>query len=172
MKALRAVFSQMKALRFWTGQNIVLDGILRFTKQQCTNCFKGHEACLTLRIHQKHILMVPKSFVDVPHASHFSLQNLPFGVFSTHSNPKKRVGVALGASVIDLAALSDAGLLRGPHLQNGSCFHDVSAAARPPVAFFFSNFNSNDHPSFVSFRDHSMLLWPWGEMHGQKPAQR
>ena len=88
--------------------------------------------------------MVPKSFIDVPHASHFSLQNLPFGVLSTRSNPKKRVGVALGASVIDLAALSDAGLLRGPHLQNGSCFHDVSAEALPQVKFFISNFSSND----------------------------
>ena len=77
--------------------------------------------------------MMPKSFVDVPHASHFPLQNLPYGVFSTHSSPKKRVGVALGSSVVDLAALSDAGLLRGPHLQNGCCFHDVRAEASSQV---------------------------------------
>lgn len=72
---------------------------------------------------------MPQSFIDVPNTSHFPLQNLPYGVFSTQLKPNKRVGVALGSNVIDLAALSDAGLLRGPHLQNGCCFHDVSAAA-------------------------------------------
>ncbi|KAL3152343.1 hypothetical protein ABBQ32_001407 [Trebouxia sp. C0010 RCD-2024] len=73
--------------------------------------------------------MLPRSFVDVPHASHFPLQNLPYGVFSTHSSPKKRIGVAIGSSVIDLSALSDAGLLNGPHLHKAVCFHDGSLNA-------------------------------------------
>lgn len=71
--------------------------------------------------------MPPKSFVDVQSTSHFPLQNLPYGIFSTKSKPQKRAGVAIGSSVVDLSALSDAGLLDGPHLQNTFCFHSVSA---------------------------------------------
>ena len=43
--------------------------------------------------------------------THFPLENLPFGVFSTKENPSPRAGVALGDQVIDLGALDDAGLL-------------------------------------------------------------
>ncbi|ANA35941.1 hypothetical protein R82526_02708 [Ralstonia mannitolilytica] len=43
--------------------------------------------------------------------THFPLENLPFGIFSTKDNPSPRAGVALGDHVIDLGALDDAGLL-------------------------------------------------------------
>ena len=69
--------------------------------------------------------MAPNSFLDVEATSHFSLQNLPYGVFSPQPGAKKRVGVALGSHVIDLAALSDAGLFVGPCLQRSSCFHEA-----------------------------------------------
>ena len=69
--------------------------------------------------------MLLQSFLDVPVTSHFPLQNLPYGIFSTKLQPRKRVGVALGSSVIDLAALGDVGLFNGPHLQHTSCFHEV-----------------------------------------------
>ncbi len=52
-----------------------------------------------------------RSFLDVPADSHFPIQNLPFGVFSTSTNPARRVGVAIGAFVLDLAALERVGLL-------------------------------------------------------------
>ena len=52
----------------------------------------------------------PKSFVDVAPDSHFPLQNLPFGVFSARREPP-RVGVAIGAQVLDLAVLEEAGLV-------------------------------------------------------------
>ncbi len=42
--------------------------------------------------------------------SDFSLQNLPFGIFSSNRR-QPRVGVALGDEIIDLAALHDIGLL-------------------------------------------------------------
>ncbi|MGY2490869.1 fumarylacetoacetase [Cupriavidus sp. CP313] len=42
--------------------------------------------------------------------SHFPLQNLPYGVFST-TGQAPRVGVAIGDQVLDLAALDEAGLL-------------------------------------------------------------
>ena len=86
-----------------------------------------------------------KSFVDISHTSHFPLQNLPYGVFSTNSSPAKRVGVALGSNVIDLAALSDAGLLRSPHLQSSHCFHEVSAEAVPDVTHLSSKFSIVDY---------------------------
>ena len=75
--------------------------------------------------------MLPRSFIDVPRTSHFPLQNLPYGVFSTPSSRNKRIGVAIGSSVIDLSALSDAGLLDGPHLHKSCCFHDVRAENVP-----------------------------------------
>ncbi len=69
--------------------------------------------------------MAPTSFLDVPQTSHFSLQNLPYGVFSSKSGAKRRIGVALGSNVIDLAALSDAGLFTGPLLKQSKCFNEV-----------------------------------------------
>lgn len=50
------------------------------------------------------------SWVEVPAYSDFPIQNLPFGIFST-SAVEKRIGVALGNHVIDLAALSQLGYL-------------------------------------------------------------
>ncbi|RGA50946.1 fumarylacetoacetase, partial [Klebsiella pneumoniae] len=37
--------------------------------------------------------------------THFPLENLPFGIFSTKENPSPRAGVALGDQVIDLGVL-------------------------------------------------------------------
>jgi fumarylacetoacetase len=42
--------------------------------------------------------------------SHFPIQNLPYGVFARRAE-MPRCGVAIGASVLDLAALEDAGVL-------------------------------------------------------------
>ncbi|VVD97523.1 fumarylacetoacetase [Pandoraea cepalis] len=42
----------------------------------------------------------------------FPLQNLPYGVFNTASQPTPRVGVAIGDQVLDLAALEAAGVLK------------------------------------------------------------
>jgi fumarylacetoacetase len=42
----------------------------------------------------------------------FSIQNLPFGVFSDRQNDARRVGVAIGDEIVDLAALQTAGLLK------------------------------------------------------------
>jgi fumarylacetoacetase len=52
-----------------------------------------------------------KSFVEVAADSHFPIQNLPFGVFSTDADPAPRVGVAIGDQILDLAVLEEAGLL-------------------------------------------------------------
>ena len=52
-----------------------------------------------------------KSFVDSAQGSDFPIQNLPYGSFSTASDSKPRIGVAIGDFILDLAALDGAGLL-------------------------------------------------------------
>ena len=52
--------------------------------------------------------MALKSFIDIAPDSHFSLENLPFGVFKPRDGDA-RIGVALGDYVVDLAALQEAG---------------------------------------------------------------
>ena len=52
--------------------------------------------------------MALRSFIEVANDSHFSLENLPFGVFKQRDG-KARIGVALGEYVVDLAALQEAG---------------------------------------------------------------
>ena len=52
-----------------------------------------------------------KSFVEVAADSHFPIQNLPFGVFSTDAEPAPRVGVAIGDQILDLAVLEEVSLL-------------------------------------------------------------
>ena len=42
----------------------------------------------------------------------FPIQNLPFGIFSTAAIPGPRAGVAIGNCIVDLAALTEAGMLR------------------------------------------------------------
>ena len=44
-------------------------------------------------------MAVPQSFIHVDTGSHFPLQNLPYGVFSSRDNPARRIGVALGNQV-------------------------------------------------------------------------
>jgi fumarylacetoacetase len=52
-----------------------------------------------------------KSFVTVTKDSHFPIQNLPYGVFTTPANYSPRIGVAIGDQVLDLSVLEQAGLL-------------------------------------------------------------
>ncbi|KAF0694356.1 Aste57867_14767 [Aphanomyces stellatus] len=50
------------------------------------------------------------TFVDVPTHSDFPIQNLPYGIFSTREDPEnKRVGVAIGNQVLDLAVIAAEG---------------------------------------------------------------
>ena len=48
------------------------------------------------------------SFIEIAPESHFSLQNLPYGIFRPNDGPA-RAGVAIGDLVLDLAALEEAG---------------------------------------------------------------
>ncbi|KAK2633126.1 hypothetical protein EUGRSUZ_L00543 [Eucalyptus grandis] len=67
--------------------------------------------------------MALKSFIDVGPASHFPIQNLPFGVFRPDGGSPARPGVAIGDQVLDLSAVASAGLFAGPALAGSDCFH-------------------------------------------------
>jgi len=55
------------------------------------------------------------SWISVAPDSHFPLQNLPYGVFSTASQPEQRIGVAIGDQILDLSKISN--LFSGPLLK-------------------------------------------------------
>ncbi len=50
------------------------------------------------------------TFIEVSPESHFPIQNLPYGIFSTTENPNPRVCTRLGDYVIDLAMLDESNL--------------------------------------------------------------
>ena len=82
-------------------------------------------------------LLVAKmgSFVQVPNDSPFSLDNIPFGVFSTKDDPTPRCATAIGDFVLDLRALSKSGF-----------FQDASVAdALSQVCGAFSQMSSYGH---------------------------
>jgi fumarylacetoacetase len=51
------------------------------------------------------------SFLEIDPHSDFTIHNLPYGIFSEVPNGHKRVGVAIGEWVLDLALLESEGLL-------------------------------------------------------------
>ena len=58
------------------------------------------------------MLIMDNTWVHVTQDSHFPLQNLPYGVFSTPEGPRHRIGVAIGDYVLDLSSVSH--LFTGP----------------------------------------------------------
>ena len=53
-----------------------------------------------------------KSFIEVNPESHFPIQNLPYGVFSTEGSKTPRVGTAIGNYVLDLSILEKEGFFK------------------------------------------------------------
>jgi fumarylacetoacetase len=70
-----------------------------------------------------------RSFVDVPADSHFSIHNLPFGVFRPRADTTPRVGVAIGDYVLDLSVLADGKLFTGPALSGTRVFNESALNA-------------------------------------------
>ncbi|XP_042910316.1 fumarylacetoacetase isoform X2 [Parasteatoda tepidariorum] len=56
------------------------------------------------------------SFINIPENSHFSYQNLPYGIFSDPNNENPRPGVAIGEFILDLSVVKH--LFSGPLLKN------------------------------------------------------
>lgn len=75
------------------------------------------------------------SWVPVSPTSHFPIQNLPFGIFSTVQTPWRRAGVAIGDHVLDLFCLSNHGLLDGlgfsSHIFGESTLNSFMELERP-----------------------------------------
>lgn len=65
------------------------------------------------------------SYIDVSPDSHFPIQNLPYGVFSTPENPQHRVGVAIGDKILDVGVVK--------HLFNGPVMQDKMHVFDKPV---------------------------------------
>jgi fumarylacetoacetase len=68
-----------------------------------------------------------KSFISISADCHFPIQNLPFGVFSTTDNNQRRMGVAIGDLVLDIATCLENGLLDSTPLKKEMAFEDLNA---------------------------------------------
>jgi fumarylacetoacetase len=71
------------------------------------------------------------SWVEVPSGSDFSIQNIPFGVYHT-ANKSPRVGVAIGAQILDLQVLVENKVLDIPlNTVNISFLNDFISLGKP-----------------------------------------
>jgi fumarylacetoacetase len=50
------------------------------------------------------------SYIPVPKGSHFSIENIPFGIFSTSTDSTPRPATAIGEFVLDLSVLAKEGV--------------------------------------------------------------
>lgn len=62
-----------------------------------------------------------ESWLPVPTDSDFSIYNLPFGIFSVGSEPK-RIGIAIGELIVDIGELANLGAFNDLNI-NGQVFH-------------------------------------------------
>lgn len=76
-------------------------------------------------------LVALKSWVDYPEDTDFPIQNLPYGVFALASAPTAaRIGVAIGALILDLTLLSQAKFFaETQYLEGGAVFQTGSLNA-------------------------------------------
>jgi fumarylacetoacetase len=65
-----------------------------------------------------------QSLISVDPDSHFSIKNLPYGVFIHPKNNEHRICTALGNTVIDLNELEKSGLFSGKILKNSDVFSE------------------------------------------------
>jgi fumarylacetoacetase len=70
-----------------------------------------------------------RSFVPVLPASHFPIQNLPYGVFRRRSGGAAHIGVAIGDMILDLAVFQEANLLNSAALGGGKVFQEPTLNA-------------------------------------------
>ena len=65
------------------------------------------------------------SWIAVPEGSDFTYANLPYGVFSEGDDGRRRIGVAIGESIVDLGAIRH--LFSGPLMKDkqGSAVSDT-----------------------------------------------
>jgi len=72
--------------------------------------------------------------IDIPQDSDFSIYNIPFGIFST-ADRTPRVGVAIGAHILDLVAVAELGIFDfDTTLLNASVLNDFIALGKQITA--------------------------------------
>jgi fumarylacetoacetase len=110
----------------------------------------------------------------------FPIQNLPFGVFRRAGEERPRVGVAIGAFVLDVAACHARGLFRGPAARAAEACEEPSLNAlmvlgRPAWRALrrrLSELLRSNHPDArASRRDVEPCLVPAGEAALLAPAE-
>ncbi len=78
-----------------------------------------------------------QSWVEIPANSDFPIQNLPFGIFKTGSS-SPRVGVAIGAQVLDLAILNKLGFFKDQKIDQSvftnQYLNDLIALGKPTTS--------------------------------------
>ena len=73
--------------------------------------------------------MTLNSFLPIQSDSDFSIHNLPYGVFKPRAGGAPRVGVAIGAYVLDLYVLHDAGFFNQTNLASQNVFKESALNA-------------------------------------------
>jgi fumarylacetoacetase len=105
--------------------------------------------------------MAARSWVEVAADSHFSLHNLPYGIFSTADDTRARAGVAIGESVLDLALLEEAGLLRvapaGARVFDSATLNAFIALGRPAWTAARARIGELLREDHAELRDHAAL---------------
>jgi fumarylacetoacetase len=73
------------------------------------------------------------SWVEVSKESHFPIQNIPFGIFSTEKR-SPRIGIAIGDYILDLAVLAEKGYLKSlnidPQIYSKGYLNDLIALGK------------------------------------------
>ncbi|XP_052812952.1 fumarylacetoacetase-like [Mya arenaria] len=115
------------------------------------------------------------SFIPVSPESHFPIQNLPYGVFSTADNPQQRIGVAIGDQILDLGVVKS--LFEGPVLRNQqnvfaestlNAFMGLGRAAWSEARQTIQNLLSADTPTLrdnASLRERAIVPQSSATMH-------
>jgi len=63
-----------------------------------------------------------RSFIPVAADSHFPIQNLPYGVYTTPDDGRRRIGVAIGDQVLDLEACDRLAYFHGTSVERSGVF--------------------------------------------------
>lgn len=115
-----------------------------------------------------------KSWVSGADSSEFPIQNLPFGIYSTASK-SKRVGVAIGSQILDIAALVKAGVLNIPMnvLENSSLndFIALGKAVTNKVRLDLADLLDINNKEFAARTDLAELMDNMSEATMHMPVQ-
>ena len=65
------------------------------------------------------------SWIAVPDGCDFTYANLPYGVFSVGTEGRRRIGTAIGESIVDLGAVKH--LFDGPLMRDNQVCHFIMA---------------------------------------------